>query len=479
MVLAGGLQITPLAHSSTVTAERLAPVSASLVNPPGLPSFADLAEAVEPAVVSIHATSFDRPRRGRGNTPPNPFEFFLNPRGPQQEDEGQRSDSGGSGFLVSSDGLVVTNYHVVDGASQLKVTVGDREYPATVKGKDPETDIALLQIESDEPFSYLSLGDSDVLRVGDWVMVIGSPLNLDKTVTIGVVSAKGRSIGLSNNISFENFIQTDAAINFGNSGGPLVNLAGEVVGIATAINYGAENIGFAVPVRTLKQILPQLKDSGSVSRGYLGVTIDNLTYLSAQAFGLDKPQGALVREVTDETPAKEAGLANGDVILKVDELKVGETRDLIEYVASRGPGAKVRLEILRDGKKIEKVVKLGVRPGGSEVAANPEKEEDSGIEWLGIGYRELSPAIRSQHGLPEDLEGVWVTNVAQTSPLFDQGVQPGQIISEVNGRPTPDIESFEAAVKAAAKGSVLRLYVKAFNPRGGDSRGSWAFVQVP
>ncbi|MCB1032410.1 MAG: trypsin-like peptidase domain-containing protein, partial [Acidobacteria bacterium] len=240
IVLAGSAGLTPHASSDPVSVQPAAVVGGGVGN--GIPSFADLAEAVQPAVVSIQATSFERGRRGHGGV--DPFEFFFGPRRrpgtpPNQgpEDEGERSDSGGSGFLVSADGLVVTNNHVVRDASDLKVQVNGREYKATVKGTDPDTDLALLQIESDESFTYLSLGDSDGLRVGDWIMVIGSPLALDHTVTVGVVSAKGRSIGLVNR-SFENFIQTDAAINFGNSGGPLVNLRGEVVGIATAINYG-------------------------------------------------------------------------------------------------------------------------------------------------------------------------------------------------------------------------------------------------
>jgi len=479
MILAAGTGLTPSAVSGPLQLQSAVPAAASPSTPLGLPSFADLAEAVEPAVVSIHAISFERRRGGQVN----PFEFFFgprrqqpNPRGEGEEEE-RRSDSGGSGFIVSSDGLVVTNNHVIDGARDLKVTVGGREYAASVKGTDPDTDIALLQIEADRTFNYLALGNSEGLRVGDWVMAIGSPLSLDSTVTVGVVSAKGRSIGLAN-VSFENFIQTDAAINFGNSGGPLVNLQGEVVGIATAINYGAENIGFAVPVSTLQQILPQLRETGRVERGYLGVAIENLTFLSAQAFGLEEPKGALVTDITDDTPAEAAGLENGDVILKVDDVEVTETRDLIEYVSNRGPGAKVKLLILRGKKNIEKTVKLAQRPGAGENAAPADEEDDPGIDWLGIEYRDLTPGLRQQHGMPDDVSGVWVTSMAQTSPLFEQGVQRGMVITEVNGEDTPDRDSFESAVKAADSGSVLRLYVRAFGPQG-QTRGSYAFVQVP
>ncbi len=483
MVLAGSAGLTPVAVSGPVSVEATMPAAASVaIGASSVPSFADLAEAVQPAVVSIQATSFKRSRRRQGV---DPFEFFFGPRrrpgGPgrqpsEPEGEGERSDSGGSGFLVSADGLVVTNHHVIRDASELKVQVNDREYKATVKGMDPDTDLALLQIESEEAFSYLSLGDSEALRVGDWVMAIGSPLALDHTVTVGVVSAKGRSIGISDR-SFENFIQTDAAINFGNSGGPLVNLRGEVVGINTAINYGAENIGFAVPVSTLKQILPQLRSEGRVSRGYLGVAIENLDYRSAKAFGLDAPDGALVYQVTPDSPAERAGLRHGDIILKADDHKVLETRDLIDYISSRGPDADVKLTILRGGKRIRETVKLSERGDFSQAAAEPE-DDAGGIDWLGIGYRSLTPELKSQHGAPEDLQGVWLTRVAQSSPLFEQGVQPGMVVTEVNGQATPDAKTFEAVVKAAKSGSFLRIYWRAFDAQG-NTTGRYAFVEVP
>ena len=255
MVLAGGLNLTTPGRTdaeSSLSATQIAGSNATITS---LPSFADLAQAVDPAVVSIQAATIEsRPRGGGRGQGMDPFEFFFGPRGRGQQDgeegrpggrggQGQeqdpeqfRSDAGGSGFVISRDGLVVTNFHVVDGATEVKVHLGDRDYPAEIKGTDKATDIALLKIDAGNNLRYLELGDSDALRVGDWIMVIGNPLNLDKTVTTGVVSAKGRSIGISD-ASFENFIQTDAAINFGNSGGPLVNLHGEVVGIATAINW--------------------------------------------------------------------------------------------------------------------------------------------------------------------------------------------------------------------------------------------------
>ena len=487
MVLAGGLEMT-----LPGLADAQAPLSATQVAAakPGaqvIPSFADLAQAVDPAVVSIQAATIERGGRDRRGGV-DPFEFFFGPRQrpndprqpqqPQQEQDDFRSDSGGSGFVISRDGLVITNYHVVEGASAVKVHLGDRDYTAEVKGTDPATDLALLKIDAGNDLRYLELGDSEAVRVGDWVMVIGNPLNLDKTVTTGVVSAKGRSIGISD-ISFENFIQTDAAINFGNSGGPVVDMQGRVVGIATAINYGAENIGFAVPVNTLKQILPQLRDKGTVSRGYLGVQIGNLTYTQAQAFGLESADGALVGSVDAGTPAYKAGVRHGDIILSVDGVKVKQTRDLINYVSAKAPNSSVTLEVWRDGKISRREVKLGERPEDNEVAEARPTDGPSGIDWLGLQYQGLSQSLRSLHGVPEDVEGVLVSNVAPTSPLYEQAVRRGSIITEVNGREVKSVEEFEEVVSQAKPKSYLRFYVLNINPRGGDTQPFFAVVQVP
>jgi len=377
--------------------------------------------------------------------------------------------------------LVVTNYHVVEGATTVKVHLDNRDYTATVKGTDQATDIALLKIDAGNNLRYLELGDSDRLRVGDWIMVIGNPLNLDKTVTVGVVSAKGRSIGI-NDVSFENFIQTDAAINFGNSGGPLLNMQGQVVAIATAINYGAENIGFAVPVNTLREILPQLRQSGKVSRGYLGVQITNLDYQTAQAFGLSSTDGALVGQVDDGTPGARAGIEHGDIILTVDGHEVKNTRDLINYVSDRGPNATVALGILRNGKRLEKNVKLGERPTQATPASNSDEGRESGIDWMGIQYQDLSGDFRGGHGVPDNVAGVVVTNVAPTSPLYDQRIRPGDVITEVNGQSVKGVSDFERLVRGAKSGSFLRLYVMRPVPPqsgGGKPLPFFAVVKVP
>ncbi|MEO8277708.1 MAG: Do family serine endopeptidase [Thermoanaerobaculia bacterium] len=500
MVLAGGLDLSATGAAAPIAAaapaapgETAAPARVGLSY---LPSFADLAEKVNPAVVSIEASTIERAdaRRGSGRGgSQDPFQFFFGPRGgggqqPNGDDDREyRSDAGGSGFVVSADGYVVTNNHVIEGATKLRVRLAERYYDATVKGADPATDLALLKIEAGRNLAFLPLGDSDRLRVGDYVMAIGNPLLLDHTVTVGVVSAKGRSIGLMRDSSFENFIQTDAAINRGNSGGPLVNLAGEVVGIATAMNGGAENIGFAVPVSTLEAVLPQLREKGKVSRGYIGVNISNIDFDRAQAFGLSEAGGALVTQVVDGSPADKAGVEHGDVVLAVDGNKVNETRDLIDYVSAQGPGKKVELDILRDGKRLHKTVELTERAGDTTAEdETPEREGSKDLGWLGLEYQDLTPALRQSLGLASSVEGVLVREVEASSPLYDEGVGDGDLITEINGTPVTSVKEFERVVGAAPKGSFLRLYLRRVSAQGqGQGQGSgrqvnyFAIVRVP
>src|ERR1044072_2501015 len=426
-----------------------------------LPGFAALAEAAAPAVVTIRAVSFQEAPQGRrgasqedgggtdgaagGNQNDPFFDFFFGPHHRNQPgpDRGTdppelRSEAGGSGFVISGDGLISTNYHVIEGASELMVTVGDdqRELPAKVRGVDQGTDLALIQVAADRPLRTLRLGDSRKVRVGDWIMVLGNPLRLGRTVTVGVVSAVGRSgLGITD-VSFENFLQTDAAINFGNSGGPMVNLDGEVVGIATAINWGAENVGFAVPASTLQRVMPQLEKQGRVRRGYLGVNVENLDFRAQQAFGLPNGRGALVIQVNEDTPGADAGLQHGDVILAVDGHRVGTTRDLIDYVSDQAPGSQVELDVLRDGKRIARTVTLGERQlTGEEAEEAPEEHAQPGGEWLGLRSRDPTPGISSSPGIPDQLEGVWVRAISPRSPLVGENVEPGGVITEVGGRP--------------------------------------------
>ena len=480
LFLSAGLSTTSLGYAAQEDGPGPVRVPSAEEGGVMMPDFAALAEAIRPAVVSIQTSRIDRMPSSRQV---DPFEFFFGPRreGPQRERDPQlRQDSTGSGFVISADGLIVTNNHVIDGADSVAVTLGDRQYPAEVKGSDSATDVALLQIDVGRPLPYLELGDSEALKVGEWIMVVGSPLRLDQTVTVGVVSAKGRSLGVLDS-SFENFIQTDAAINFGNSGGPLVNLRGQVVGIATLINWGAENIGFAVPVDSLTQILPQLRETGEVHRGYLGVLIQTVDYRIAEAFGLDEPRGVLVNRVESGSPAARAGLQHGDIILEVDGEEVSDTRGLIDYVSARGPDEKVVLVVLRDGKRERLTVGLAERPSQGEAAAAPAPSEESGIDWLGIRYQDLSSGNRQIHGLPEGVAGVWITSVAPTSPLWDQGVQNDGMIfvlTEVNGRRVTSVAELESAIQSAPAGSRLRLYLRRF-ANGEEVPPLFVFPQKP
>ncbi len=483
MILAGSLNLSTTGAAAPAPEAAAQAAAGPRAGTSYLPSFADLAEKVLPAVVSIDAQTIEKGQRQSYHGGQDPFDFFFGPRQRQRGDDDReyRSDSGGSGFVVSADGYVVTNNHVVEGATKVRVRFEERTYDAEVKGTDPATDLALLKIDAGKNLPFLPLGDADRLRVGDYVMAIGNPLLLDHTVTVGVVSAKGRSIGLSRDSSFENFIQTDAAINRGNSGGPLVDLAGEVVGIATAMNWGAENIGFAVPVNTLKAVLPQLQEKGKVSRGYIGVNIANLDYERAQAFGLPEAGGALVTQVVDGSPADKAGLRHGDVLLSVDGRKITETRDLIDYVSSLPPGRKVELEVLRDGKRMTEKVELAERQGDAESQPQAKDEEARGVDWLGLQYQDLTPALRQSLRLPAGVDGIVVREVSASSPLYDEGLAEGDLITEVNGRPVTDVGDFEKDVRAAASGSFLRLYVRRVDSRGRSDRdvSFFAIVRVP
>lgn len=486
VVLTGSLDLTPASSSDPQAVE---PQS---VADGGLPGFADLAEAVSPAVVSIQSVRIQEMQTPRG-FPTDPFEWFFGPQRDREDGDQpreRRQEGGGSGFLIDAGGLVITNNHVVAEATELRVHLGDREYPAEVVGTDPSTDLALLKIDAGRDLPYLKLGDSDAVRPGEWVMAIGSPggILLENTVTVGVVSAKGRQLGITGDSSFENFIQTDAAINFGNSGGPLINLRGEVIGINTAINWGSENIGFAVPVNTLQDILPQLREKGRVERGYLGITIGPLTPEAAEAFDLEPGDGILVTEVRPNEPAEAAGLQHGDVIVQVDDREVSDTRDFIDYVSRQGPGAKVRLTLVREGKRLEKTVELAERPSIDELTGRSSGEQQDeegggGSEWLGLRYQNLTPSLKRLHGLPDGLGGVLVTSVEADSPLYEEGLGDQRIqkvITEVNGEPVSNVKEFDAAVAEVPSGNRVRLYVRLF-VQGEELPQSPVFVfpQVP
>jgi len=470
MVVAGAVNVTPRTE-----AQHEAP--AARVRPPSVvaPSFADIADGAMPSVVSITSTETVKGSAQRRFTAPfgngeDPFEFFFGQprdrRGRPKDDDEHREQQSGTGFLISDDGYIVTNFHVIEGAEKIEVRHNKERFTARVVGKDPATDLALLKIDSRERFVALPLGDSDRLRVGEWVMAIGDPIIFDKTVTVGVVSAKDRQ-GISadqTTRSFENFIQTDAAINLGNSGGPLINVNGEVVGINTAIYRPAQNIGFAVPVNTLRTILPQLKDKGKVVRGYLGINIENVDADKEAAFRLKSKEGAFVQSVLPGEPAENAGVKPGDTIVRVDSVPVKDTRDLIGYVSSKNPGSKVKLTLMRDGREITVNATLAERQlegGSSGEKGNSTADEPRGK--IGISVAPVTTQIRKSLGLETSVEGLYVEHVKEVSPAYDANIRDGDIITQVNGRMVTSTDEFAKLVKAAGKGEYLRLYV--FRPQ--------------
>ncbi|MDX1583983.1 MAG: Do family serine endopeptidase [Thermoanaerobaculia bacterium] len=450
-----------------------------------LPSFADVAERVMPAVVSITTTELvsgdQSPHGGM-----DPFDFFFRGPRPQPDEpfEEREQVSGGSGFIITPDGYILTNNHVVQDANRVEVRLGeeDREYEAEVVGRDPATDLALIKIEADGPLPTVNLGDSENVRIGDWALAIGNPVGFENSLTVGVVSAKGRALGLSQaTSSFENFIQTDAAINFGNSGGPLLNIRGEVIGINTAIvgRSFAQNIGFATPVNVAKRIYPMLRDEGRVVRGYIGVNISNITSArQMRAFGLDSRDGALVQQV-NEGPAQDAGVEAGDVIVEVDGNDIENTRELIDYVSSKRPGDEVVLTVVRDGERRRIEAEVGERPDFSLAATEREGgSAEPAQERLGLAVREIDNSVRRQYGIDSDVDGLLVTGVRGLSPASDAGLNEGDVITRVNGRDISTIGDFRRIVEDAESGDLLRLYVTRFF-RGGQSTSSFAIVEVP
>ena len=409
--------------------------------------FSDLAAKVRAGVVNIQVVR-QVEVQGPGLTPSNPFGDFFGPFGgnmPQRRQQGI-----GSGFVISADGFIVTNNHVVEDATQIKVKFADgKEWPGKVVGRDPKTDLALIKINPDAGLSSLTLGDSDALKVGEWVVAVGSPFGLEQTVTAGIVSAKGRVIGSG---PYDDFIQTDASINPGNSGGPLINLRGEVVGINTAIIASGQGIGFAIPISMARDIVTQLQQKGHVTRGLLGVSIQDVTPELAKSFGMKEARGALVAQVIPDSPAHKGGIEQGDIILEFDGKKVSDSKALPRLVATAAIGRTVTVVLLRDGKEIHRQVKVGEM---EEEAANDVQPGDPAN--FGVALQNLSPQIARQLGVKVD-KGVVVTRVAPGSAAQEAGLQPGDVISKINREPVSDVADFSRKMKKlGGKESVLLL----------------------
>ena len=444
-------------------------------------SFADLAERLSPAVVNISTTMVVR-NNDRPQLPQfpegSPFEDFFR----EFEDRGERSrraQSLGSGFIIDAAGIVVTNNHVIENADEISVILAnDESFDAEVIGRDAKTDIAVLKIDpGDTSLTAVSFGDSDSLRVGDWVMAIGNPFGLGGTVTAGIVSARGRDIGSG---PYDDYIQTDASINRGNSGGPLFNLDGEVIGINTAIfsqTGGSVGIGFAISANLATQVVSQLQDFGRTRRGWLGVFIQEVTEDIADSLGLDEAKGALVASVTETGPADEAGLQAGDVIIRFDGKEVNKSRDLPRIVAETPVEAKVKVDVVRDGKVKTVTVTLGeleqAENGGLlSRSGSSEPAEETVLTDIGLAVSSLTAELAEQFGLSADEQTIIVVDVAEGSPAAEKGVQPGDIIRRLNQSAISSVsqlvDGVEKAKQSGRKGVLMLI----------ESEGQTRFVQV-
>ena len=425
-----------------------------------LPDFVALAKRMKPVVVNISTTQVSESRGQQEFGSPfgddDPFNDFWRRffGGPMPRGGPQRQRSLGSGFIIDADGSILTNNHVVENAQKIVVKLSDdQEYEAKVVGRDAKTDIAIIKINAKAALTAASLGDSDHLDVGEWVVAIGNPFGLDSTVTSGIVSAKGRHIGQG---PYDNFIQTDASINPGNSGGPLINLRGEVIGINTAIfsrTGGNMGIGFAIPINLAKELLPQLRGKGKVTRGYLGVLIQKVTPEIAESLGMDRGYGALVANVSKDGPADKAGVKVGDVIVEFDGKEVKDSGDLPIIVARTAVEKKIRMKVLRDKKEVTLNVAVGELKDEEVVASVPEKGE------LGMTVQKLTPQLAENLGL-DKTDGVVVTAVEPGSAADEAGVRRGDVIVEVDRKPVRGVEEYRKAIAGSRKGRGVLFLVR-------------------
>ena len=443
----------------------------SFANAKNIPSsFADLAEKLMPSVVNIASTQTIK-------TTSNPFKNFQFPPGSPFEDmfkefnrqTERKATALGSGFIIDRKGIVVTNNHVIQGAEDIIVSVnGSTEYKAKVIGTDPYMDLAVLQIVSDEKFETVSFGDSDKARVGDWVIAIGNPYGFGGTVTSGIISSRNRDIGLTR---YDDFIQTDASINQGNSGGPLFNLDGEVIGINTAIwgpgQSGSIGIGFAIPSNSASHVISQLIEFGETKRGWLGVRIQEVTKEIAEVEKLKKPEGALVASVSENSPADKAGIKAGDIILEFDEKSVDTMRTLPKLVAQTKVGKRVTVKIWRNQKLISKRVLLGRLESSKEFKAENKPEPDTSkyikVENLKISVRDLDKNDISERKLPKNTTGVVVTEMSEGSPLIFVSVN--DVIVELQKKKVINSNHFLNLIKEIIDNGEKTLYLAIYNSR--------------
>jgi serine protease Do len=424
-------------------------------------NFSQLAKDAKPSVVNIRTVTtvkgggrvFKHFFGGPFNDKKNPFEEFWGPNNQPQQDFKQRSL--GSGFIIDKEGYIVTNNHVVENADQIKVKLADeREFDAEIVGRDPNTDLALIKISAKTDLIPIRMGDSDDLLVGNWVVAIGSPFGLEQTVTAGIVSAKGRIIGMG---PYEDFIQTDASINPGNSGGPLVNLEGAVVGINTAIVASGQGIGFAIPVNMAKNIIAQLKSSGEVTRGWLGVGIQDLSDQLKSYYGVEDNGGVLITQVFEGDPAEKGGIMANDIIIEIDGKSVTSARELSGIIANTKVGNKTTIKLLRDGKKKTVQVELAKRDEKELLAKRPDNDTK---DDLGLQLMDLSEENASRFGLDADENGVLVVGIKPGGKAESAGIRRGDLIKEVNHKRVASVRDYTNVVKKIDEGDEVQCLIR-------------------
>jgi len=424
-------------------------------------NFTDLAQKAKPGVVNIRTVKIVkgggrvfRHFFGKPFGDNDPFKDFFGPDMRQDPQREFKQRSLGSGFIIDRKGYIVTNNHVVENADQIKVKLtNEKEFDAKIVGRDPKTDLALIKIAASSDLVPLKIGDSDALKVGTWVVAIGSPFGLEQTVTAGIVSAKGRIIGSG---PYDDFIQTDASINPGNSGGPLINMKGEVVGINTAIIASGQGIGFAIPINLADGIIAQLKTSGEVTRGWLGVGIQDLTPELAEYYKVKDKKGVLVTHVFKGDPADKGGIKVKDIIIKVDGKPVPTARELSGTIAGIAVGKKIAILLIRDGKEKTVYIKVAKRKD-DESLVSKETESSNG---LGLMASELTPEIAKQLGFDQNEMGVMITGVKPGSKGELAGVRQGDLIKEINRKPVSTLNDYQKKMQKIKKGETIHLLIK-------------------